>query len=230
MTEMTIRIVLADDHTLVRTGIKALLAREPDLEVAGEASDGHEAVAVATKTRPDVVLLDIKMPGMGGLEACRRIKARLPDTRVLMLTMYEDPGYLREALQAGASGYLLKESRDEQLMAAIRAVHQGEMSMSPEMVKIMASSMVSDEAPETSGDKERYSHLTPREKEVFTLIARGYSNLEIASALFVSVKTVETHKSNLMKKLKMTRRSQLVRYALELGLLGSDTRVGTDEE
>ncbi len=219
---MTIRIVLADDHAVVRAGIRALLEAQPGLEVVGEASSGREAVEVVEQFDPDVALLDIRMPDMSGLEACREIRARCPEVEILILSMYSDETYLREALEAGARGYILKESTDDDLVRAIRAVSDGDMAMSPEMLKAMASSLVSEQdqqAKPAEGQRENYDTLTPREREVFSLVVRGYSNLEIASALFISVKTVESHKANLKRKLGLRRRSELVRYAIRLELL-----------
>ena len=219
---MTIRIVLADDHAVVRAGIRALLEAQPGLEVVGEASSGREAVEVVEQFDPDVALLDIRMPDMSGLEACREIRARFPEVEILILSMYSDETYLREALEAGARGYILKESTDDDLVRAIRAVSDGDMAMSPEMLKAMASSLVSEQdqqAKPAEGQRENYDTLTPREREVFSLVVRGYSNLEVASALFISVKTVESHKANLKRKLGLRRRSELVRYAIRLELL-----------
>lgn len=219
---MTIRIVLADDHAVVRAGIRALLEAQPGLEVVGEASSGREAVEVVEQFDPDVALLDIRMPDMSGLEACREIRARCPEVEILILSMYSDETYLREALEAGARGYILKESTDDDLVRAIRAVSDGDMAMSPEMLKAMASSLVSEQdqqAKPAEGQRENYDTLTPREREVFSLVVRGYSNLEVASALFISVKTVESHKANLKRKLGLRRRSELVRYAIRLELL-----------
>ncbi len=216
---LSIRILIADDHALVRSGIRALLDSEPDMAVVGEAADGEEAVEQAKASVPDVVLMDIRMPGGGGLVACRDIADSVPGVRVLILTMHEDTDYLKEALRAGASGYILKESGEDDLKRAIRAVVDGTMTMSPAMVRAMADNMVSGEEAQDPKEDESFKELTPREREVFTLIARGYSNLEIASALFISVKTVETHKANLKQKLGTSRRSELVRYALRLGIL-----------
>ncbi len=219
---MTIRIVLADDHAVVRAGIRALLEAQPGLEVVGEASSGREAVEVVEQFDPDVALLDIRMPDMSGLEACREIRARFPEVEILILSMYSDETYLREALEAGARGYILKESTDDDLVRAIRAVSDGDMAMSPEMLKAMASSLISEQdqqAKPAEGQRENYDTLTPREREVFSLVVRGYSNLEVASALFISVKTVESHKANLKRKLGLRRRSELVRYAIRLELL-----------
>lgn len=219
---MTIRIVLADDHAVVRAGIRALLEAQPGLEVVGEASSGREAVEVVEQFDPDVALLDIRMPDMSGLEACREIRARCPEVEILILSMYSDETYLREALEAGARGYILKESTDDDLVRAIRAVSDGDMAMSPEMLKAMASSLISEQdqqAKPAEGQRENYDTLTPREREVFSLVVRGYSNLEVASALFISVKTVESHKANLKRKLGLRRRSELVRYAIRLELL-----------
>ncbi len=217
-----IKILLADDHAILRAGLRALLSAEPDCEVVGEAGDGAEALAVAQERLPDVILLDLSMPGLGGLEALRELKQRLPRAKVLVLTMHDDEGYLYQVLQAGASGYLLKRAADSELLAAIRAVHRGDTYLYPSLAK----ALVEDYLKLSAGghlkgiaDKEAFDGLSPREREVLRLIAQGHTNQEIAGLLVVSVKTVETHKARITQKLGLRSRADLVRYALRKGLL-----------
>lgn len=209
-----IRILLVDDHAMLRAGLRALLSAEPDLDVVGEASNGEEAVALAADLKPDVVVMDIAMPVMNGLEATRRITAARPETRVLALTMHAEEQYLLEVLQSGGSGYVLKRSADTELMEAIRAVSRGEAFLYPSGVKMLLSRY------STSGAADRPKHdLSEREQEVLTLTAAGYSNQEIAARLAISPKTVDTYRQRIMEKLDLHHRAELVHYALDRGLL-----------
>lgn len=212
-----IRVLLADDHAVLRAGLRALLNSQPDMEVIGEAADGAEAVRLAQTLVPDVALVDISMPGMDGLVATRELRQRCPKTRVVVLTMHEEEGFLRQVLNAGGAGYVLKKAAEAELLAAIRAVHRGEAFVDPTLTRTMIEGYLGREGatqPAQSG-----LELTPREVEVLTLIAWGYSNQQIAERLVISVKTVETHKAHIMEKLGVQGRVGLVRYALEKGLL-----------
>jgi two-component system response regulator NreC len=211
-----IRVLIADDHTIVRSGVRLLLQAEPDIEVVGEALDGGEAVALAESLRPDLILMDIAMPGTNGLEATRQIKARFPDMHVLVLTMHRSDEYFFEMLKAGASGYVLKGAETNELIGAIRAVARGEVFLYPTMAKQLLQDYLSRlKEPESSGQPA----LTPREKEILRLMAEGYSNKEIAERLVVSPSTVHSHRTNLMKKLNLSSRYELIQYARQRGLL-----------
>ena len=207
------RILLADDHTLFRQGIRTLLAAEADFEVAGEAVNGQDAVEKSIEVRPDVVLMDIGMPGLSSFEATRQIRKNRPETRVLFLTMYDDEDYLVEGMEVGASGYVLKDSAAQQLVAAIRDVCRGGSYLSPRML----SQLVDDFRTRIKSDTRmpRFATLTTREREVLKMLAEGSSVKEIAGDLSLSVKTVEAHKFNLMRKLDIHNKAQLVQYAIQ---------------
>jgi two-component system, NarL family, response regulator NreC len=213
MTQL-IHVMLADDHAVLRAGLRALLSAEPDLEVVGEAGDGEEAVALAERLKPNVVVMDISMPRMDGLQATRRITERLPHTRVLVLTMHAEDHYLFRVIEAGGSGYVLKRSADTELLNAIRAVHRGEAYLYPSATRTLLEAY-------RRGDRsaETPSTLTDREEEVLKLTAEGYSNTEIASRIYLSPKTVDTYRQRIMEKLGLHHRAELVRYALDRGLL-----------
>jgi DNA-binding NarL/FixJ family response regulator len=215
------RIVLADDHSVLRAGLRSLLTGEPDLEVVGEAGDGVACIDVVLETTPDVVVLDINMPECGGLEALPTIREVCPEARVLVLTMHDDPGYLREVLRSGGSGYLLKQSAAEELLAAIRSVASGGLYVSPRHAQVFLDQAVSEQAARSVDDDQqsRYSTLSERESQIFEFTARGLTNAEIAHRLDLSVKTVETYKARMMRKLDLEGRAALVRLALELGVL-----------
>lgn len=213
-----IRIVLADDHTVLRAGLVMLLNSQPDLEVVGQAADGKEAEDMARNIKPDIILMDIAMPGMSGIEATERVKEVSPATKVLVLTMHDDEGYLRQVIKAGASGYVLKKAADTELMAAIRAVSQGEMYVYPTLASAVLRGMLEKE-DNPSDEKNLLKTLSEREREVLQLIALGYTNQEIGDKIIISVKTVETYKTRLMDKLNLRRRSELVRFAMESGLI-----------
>jgi len=209
-----IRILLADDHAVLRAGLRALLAAQGDLEVVGEASDGGEAIRLTQALRPDVVVMDIGMPGVGGIDATARIKRELPGAKVLILSMHDDRGYLRQVLRAGASGYVLKKAVDTELLAAIRAAARGDVFLDPALAKALV-----DEVMEPQAAGGEAPTLSDREREVLKLIAHGHTNRQVADRLCISVKSVETYKARLMEKLCLKGRAELVRYALQHGLL-----------
>lgn len=212
-----IRVLLAEDHHLVRQGLRALLERESDIEVVGEAADGLEALRLIETSRPDVVVMDITMPGLNGLEVLRRTRPRLPQVQVLMLSVHEGEEYVLRALQAGASGYLLKRSLSAELLIAIRAAQRGEMFLSPAVSPALVNRILRGVSSEES--KTPYDKLTPREREVFQLIAEGHTNQAIAHRLGISVRTIETHRANLMEKLEIHDVAGLTRLAIQLGLV-----------
>jgi two-component system response regulator NreC len=208
-----IRILLADDHTLFRQGVRTLLASETDMEVVGEAPDGTAAAERAAELKPDVVLLDIGMPGLSSFETTRQIKRNRPETKVVFLTMYDDEDYLVEGMEVGANGYVLKDSPAPQLVAAVRDVYRGGSYLSPRML----SQLVDDfrTRVKTTDRMPRFATLTPREKEVLKMLAEGNSVKEVATQLNLSVKTVEAHKFNLMRKLDIHNKAHLVQYAIQ---------------
>jgi len=216
-----IRILLADDHSVLRAGLIALLDSETDIVVVGEAADGVECREQALALRPDIILMDINMPNCGGLEALGSIRLALPDTRVLILTMHDDIGYLKQVLSTGGSGYILKQAASEELLAAIHTVNDGGIFIHPHHAQALAcdSATADDASTERSGNERRYRSLSDQEREVFRLLALGHSNSEIAELMFLSVKTVETYKARLMRKLEIASRAELVHVALELGIL-----------
>jgi len=208
-----IRTLLTDDHTLFREGVKTLLSGEPELEVVGEAANATEAISKASELRPDIVLMDVSMPGMSSFEATRQIRKNRPETKVLYLTMYDDEDYLAECMEAGASGYLLKDCPAQQLVSAISEVHHGGSYLSPRMM----SRLVDDfrNRVKSSTRLPRFNTLTRREMEVLKFLAEGNSVKDIACTLDLSVKTVEAHKFNLMRKLDIHNKAQLVQYAIQ---------------
>src|SRR6266496_1646806 len=210
--EAPMKVLIADDHGIVRSGLRMLLERQMDIEVVGEASDGAEARDIAIRERPDLAILDVKMPKLTGLQATREIRAQAPDVAVLILSMYDDERYLFEALKAGASGYVLKAQADSDLIDAVRAVQRGEPFLTPEAQR----ALIQDVLGEGSARK---AELTPREQEIVKLVAEAHTNREIAGILHLSEKTVENHRSNAMRKLGMRDRVELVRYAIRKGLI-----------
>jgi len=205
------RILIADDHGIVRSGLRMLLEQQPDIEVVAEAADGIEARELAISEQPDLAIVDVKMPRLGGLEATREIRARAPGVAVLILSMHDEERYLFEALKAGASGYVLKRAADTDLIDAIRAVERGEPFLTPEAQRALIRDVLAGET--------RPEELTPREQEVVTLVAEANTNREIAQLLGLSEKTVENHRANAMRKLGMRDRVELVRYAIRRGLI-----------
>jgi two-component system response regulator NreC len=212
-----VRLLVADDHKIFRQGIKKLLEEEADLQVVGEAADGRDAVKKATELKPDLVLMDIAMANLNGLEATKQIKKVLPDTKVIMVTMHKNEEYILQSFQAGASGFILKEGAVEELVHAIRSIHQDKSFLSPTISKTLIDAYL--RKMETGKTETPFDLLTDREREVLQLIAEGYTNREVAKALFISVKTVEAHRAHIMQKLNIHDVAKLVKYAIQKGLV-----------
>lgn len=211
-----IRLVLADDHAILREGVKSLLSIDPEFEVAGEASDGEEVINLASKLKPDVIVMDIAMPGINGLEATKKIVQTDPSIKILVLTQYDSQEYLFNILQAGAQGYVLKRSASTELITAIKTVYDGHAYLSPAMTK----SLIRDRlGPEQEVMEKTKNALTPREQEILKLIAEGKTNQQIADILIISLKTVQTHRAHIMEKLDMHDRTELVKYAIRKGII-----------
>ena len=208
-----IRVLLTDDHTLFRQGMKTLISAESDMEVVAEAANASDAITRAAETRPDVVLMDIGMPGLSSFEATRQIRKNRPEAKVLFLTMYDDEDYLVECMEVGASGYVLKDSPAAQLLIALRDVYRGGSYLSPRMLSQLVDDFRS--RIKTAHRMPRFATLTTREKEILKFLAEGNSVKEIACSLNLSVKTVEAHKFNLMRKLDIHNKAQLVQYAIQ---------------
>lgn len=211
-----IRLLLVDDHQIVRAGLRMLFMAEKDMEIVGEADSAEEALQAVRELEPDVVLMDVAMPGMSGIEATRRIKEANPDVVVLALTMHEDEQYFFEMLSVGASGYIPKRAAPDDLVSAIRVVSQGNVFLYPTLAKLLVKDFLQRSE---SGPDRKVDELTPREREVLTYIAEGYTNREIAEALVISPKTVDRHRENIMRKLNLHSRVELVKYAIEKGLI-----------
>ena len=212
-----IRILIADDHALVREGIRALLSLCDDLEVVGEASDGREAIDATQRLKPDVVLMDINMPGLGGLEATLAIRRENQHARILVLSQYDDREYVSRFLKVGASGYILKKAAGSELASAVRAVQRGGLVLDPALARdVLASTVTRGVA---GADDDLYQSLTDREKQVFKLVAEGNSNKEVAQLLGISVKTAMSHRERVMQKLDIHNRTELVKLALRLGVI-----------
>ena len=212
-----LRIFLGDDHTLVRNGLRKILQERPDWEVVGEAGNGRDAVREALALAPDVAILDITMPQLNGIEATAQIVRRLPDVRILILSMHANEAYIIQALKAGAKGYLLKDSADKELIQAVSAIASGKSYFSPAVSKVMLDDYVRHLSQK--GIADRYESLSEREREVLQLIAEGHSNKEIAAILHVSPATIETHRAHIMQKLDVHNTAELVLYAVRRGLI-----------
>jgi two-component system, NarL family, response regulator NreC len=215
--ERKIRILLADDHTVVRRGLRLLLEGQPEFSVVAEASDGKQAVEEAEASRPDVVVLDVAMPNLNGIEATHRILAALPNVAVVILSMHSDEGYVLRALKAGAKGYLLKDAAESDLIEAIKTVTRGKTFFSAEITKMLAEDYVRE--IRARGSEDSYELLTPREREILQLLAEGKSNKDIAGMLNLSLYTVETHRRNLQDKLNVHSFAELILYAVRKGVI-----------
>ena len=212
-----IQAVVVDDHAVVRSGIKLLLDREQDIEVVGDAGNAKDAVFQARALKPDVILLDVVMPGESGIDVLPRLLKESPDSKVLVLSMQDDPSYVREAFAAGASGYVLKEAADEEVVAAVREIANGGRYVHP----ALGARMVTAEAEARAAAEA--DPLSEREREVLRLLALGHTNQEIAKMLYISVRTAETHRAHIMQKLRLSSRAEIVRYALSQGLLEDES-------
>lgn len=211
-----LRILLADDHTVVRQGLRKVLEERPEWQVVAEAGDGREAVRLAEEFKPDVAVVDVAMPLLNGIETTRQITRRVPQTKVLVLSMYSDEAYVIQMLKAGATGYLLKDSADVDLLQAVQAVSQGKSFFSPAVARLMSD----DHARQRGGDAvDRYESLSGREREIFQLVAEGKINKEIAALLFISPSTVETHRARIMEKLDLHSAAEIVLYAVRRGVI-----------
>jgi two-component system response regulator NreC len=210
---VSVRVLIVDDHAVVRAGLAMLVNAEDDLKAVGEAGSAHDAIFEARTTKPDVVLMDVMMPGQSGIDVVPQLLHELPEAKVLVLSMQDDPRYVREAFEAGASGYVLKEAADIELVAAIREVADGGRYVNPEL----GARLVAAETDERRRAEE--DPLSDREREVLRLLALGHTNQEIAKELYISVRTAETHRAHIMQKLRLSSRAELVRYALDEGLL-----------
>jgi two-component system response regulator NreC len=215
--ETMIRILLADDHTVMRNGLRLLLERQPNLQVVGEAADGKEAVEMAAAERPDVVVMDIAMPHLNGVEAARQIAARSPQTAIAILSMHSDESYVIRSLKAGARAYLLKDSAEADLIAAIHAIMDGKSFFSPAVRKILKEDYIHQLAE--MGAEDTYELLTNREREVLQLVAEGKSNKEVANLLNLSLYTVETHRTHILQKLNLHSVPELILYAVRKGII-----------
>jgi two-component system, NarL family, response regulator NreC len=213
-----IRILVVDDHAILREGVRALLQLHADFEVVGEASNGMEAIEAVARLDPDVVLMDIAMPGLGGIEAALEMKKQGRRARILILSQYEDREYVRRLLKAGVAGYVLKKSAGAELANAIRAVHRGGLVLDPEVAR----TAMEEANPATPGEADPYEALTDREKQVLKLVADGRSNKEVAEVLGISVKTAMSHREHVMEKLGVHNRTELVRFALKKGVIRVD--------
>jgi DNA-binding NarL/FixJ family response regulator len=211
-----LRVFVADDHAMLRDGLKALVSAQPDMEIVGEAENGQTTYEKAKELLPDVVLMDVSMPGLNGVQATELLRRDCPRIKILVLTAYKDKGYLDRLLKVGASGFILKLSAAEELIGAIRLVAEGKTYLDPQMVDRIAEGYVRSKILK---GEVRQRELTGREEEVLRLIARGYSNKEISAQLKIAVKTVESHKANLMQKLELRSRTEIVRYAVRQGWL-----------
>jgi two-component system, NarL family, response regulator NreC len=212
-----IRVLLADDHVLIRAGLRMVVDAQPDLAVVGEAGDGREAVAMAESLKPDVVVMDIGMPGLNGIEAAHQVGEKLPAARIVMLSMHSDEGYILRALKAGAKAYLLKDSAEADLARAIRAAADGKSFFSPAVGKVLLEDYV--RKLQRTGAEDSYDLLSPREREILQLVAEGKSSKEIANMLNLSVYTVETHRARVMQKLNLKGIPELILYAVRKGII-----------
>jgi DNA-binding NarL/FixJ family response regulator len=213
---MKTRILIADDHAIVRHGVRALLGAAGDLDVVGEAADGQQAIDLAVSLEPDLIIMDIAMPGLGGLEATLEIRKRVPAAKIIVLSQYGDPEYVRRFVKAGVSGYVLKNAAGADLVAAVRAVMRGGLVLDPEVAR---DALQDRGTPDGAGVPDTYDTLTDREKQVLKLVAEGHSNKEVAEMLGISVKTAMSHREHVMTKLGVHNRTELIRFALRAGVI-----------
>lgn len=216
----TVRILLAEDHTIVRQGLARLLADQHGFKVVGEATNGRKAVDLAEELKPDVVIMDIAMPRLNGIEAAKRIRKKAPHTKIVILSMYSHEHYIHELLETGVSGYLLKDSSGRDIIKAIHAAMKNETFLSPSISKVLMDAL--REPKKNSAQIERYKKLSNREREVFQLIGEGHSTRQIADILCVSISTIKTHRANIMEKLHLDTSAKLIRFAIHLGLVDPD--------
>jgi two-component system response regulator NreC len=216
---LKIRVLLADDHAIVRAGLRMILAAEPDMTIVGETADGEGALRMTEEIHPDVVVMDISMPGMNGLDGIRRVKESVPDTQVVVLTMHEDQRYFFQALEAGASGYVIKGAAPIELLTAIRAVRRGQAYFCPSLAKQMLNDYLRRADAGSEKEKDALGKLSDREKEVLKYIAEGKTGREIAALLYLSPNTVERHRANIMDKLGLHNRAELIKFAIRKGLV-----------
>ncbi len=214
---MTTRILLVDDHAVVRSGLRMLLENERDVEIIGEAASAHEAIEAAMELRPNVILMDIGLPDLSGIDATREIKKRVPDSAIVALTIHEDEEYFFKMLEAGATGYVPKRAAPEELLTAIRAAATGQVYLYPSLAKLLVRDFLTGGRPASTDQTD--TELTEREAEVLTYLAEGANNEEIAAALVISPKTVARHRENIMRKLNLHSRAELVRYAIRKGII-----------
>lgn len=217
---MKTRVLLADDHAVLRSGLRLLLTSQSEYDVVGEASSGTETLSLAEKLQPDLILLDLSMPSLGGLDALPALRKLVPSARILILTMHDDPQYLRQALKHGASGYVLKKAADTELLSAIRAVLRGEVYVHPSMTRILLEDMLP--ASRAAEGENAWETLSEREREVLKMVALGHTSAEIAEQLDLSPKTVETYRARGMEKLGLRTRAALVKFALQNGLINQE--------
>jgi two-component system, NarL family, response regulator NreC len=212
---MVIKVLIADDHAIVRTGLRALINSDSDMKLVGEATGGYEAIDLIGRTQPDVLILDLSMPDLDGIEVTKRVKPQYPELRILILTIHEDEALLRAALKAGAGGYILKHAAEAELISAIHTILRGDLYVDPSLIR----RLLTDEITITAARPKSTETLTPREMDVLKLIVQGYTNRQIGEELSISIRTVESHRANLSEKLGLHSRVELVRYARENGLI-----------
>jgi two-component system response regulator NreC len=217
---MTPRILLADDHAVLRAGLRLLLTSQNEFDVVGEASSGTEALSLAEQLQPDLILLDLSMPALGGLDALPALRKLVPSARILILTMHDDPQYLRQALKHGASGYVLKKAADSELLSAMRSVLRGEVYVHPSMTRVLLEDMLPES--QSANREDTWDSLSEREQEVLKMVALGHTSAEIAEQLSLSTKTVETYRARGMEKLGLRTRAALVKFTLQEGLINKD--------
>jgi two-component system response regulator NreC len=217
---MTPRVLLADDHAVLRAGLRLLLTSQNEFDVVGEASSGTEALTLAVQLQPELILLDLSMPALGGLDTLPTLRKLVPSARILILTMHDDPQYLRQALKHGASGYVLKKAADSELLSAMRSVLRGEIYVHPSMTRILLEDMLPES--QSANQEDTWDSLSEREQEVLKMVVLGHTSAEIAGQLDLSAKTVETYRARGMEKLGLRTRAALVKFALQEGLIKRD--------